>query len=283
MAAVISLEQLTVKYDDTESYALRGIDLEVQQGEFVAILGAHGAGKTTLCLTLNGIVPNMIRADMWGAITVNGHVPPSTPVREMARGIGMVFDNPEFQMSQLTVAEEVSLGMRNLGVPRPTMIERIPQVLELVGLSGFEERSPLALSGGQQQRLAMASALAMEPDILVLDEPTTNLDPVGKQDVFHIARALNRERGLTVVVAEHEVEVIAEYADRVLVLNEGEVVTTGTPAEVFQDVAMLAGLDLRVPQVSQLAHQLHTDGRWDGRYPVTLDEAESALETMGIS
>lgn len=283
MAPIIELQRLSVRYDDTESYALRNVDLEVQPGDFVAILGSHGAGKTTLCLTLNGIIPNMIRADMWGKLVVNGQVPPSTAVREMARGIGMVFDNPEFQMSQLTVAEEVALGMQNLGVPRETMLERIPYVLKLVGLEGFDKRSPLALSGGQQQRLAMASALAMEPDILVLDEPTTNLDPVGKQDVFRIVHELNEERGLTVVVAEHEVEVIAEFADRVLVLDKGEVVRSGPPGEVFSQVDELTGLDLRVPQVSALAHHLQADDLWPSAIPVTLDEAESSLRARGIS
>ena len=131
---------------------------------------------------------------------------PKIPVRELATKVGSVFDNPEFQMSQLTVFEEVALGLQNLGVDKETIENNIAGALEVVGLKGFEDRSPFEISGGQQQRLAMASALSMKPEILVLDEPTSNLDPIGKEEVFTVTRKINQEEGLTVVIAEHEVE-----------------------------------------------------------------------------
>jgi energy-coupling factor transporter ATP-binding protein EcfA2 len=194
----------------------------------------------------------------------------------MARLVGMVFDNPEFQMSQVTAVEEVALGLENLGVPYAEMVPRIAAALDLVGLTGFEERSPMGLSGGQQQRLAIAATLVMRPTILFMDEPTSNLDPIGKEEVFEIARRLNRDEGLTVIVAEHEVEVLAQYADRIIVLDEGKIALQGTPEEVFSQVDRITELGLRVPQVTDFAH------RWAGAgvvgLPVTTDGGVEWLE-----
>ena len=269
---VIEIKDLTVQYADTDVPALKGINLSVEKGEFVGILGSHGAGKTSLCLSLNGIVPNMITADMYGSILVAGEVPPKIPVRELATKVGSVFDNPEFQMSQLSVFEEVALGLQNLGVDKDIILNNIGGALEMVGLKGFEERSPFEISGGQQQRLAMASALSMKPEILVLDEPTSNLDPIGKEEVFTVTRKINQEEGLTVVIAEHEVEVIAEFADKVVLLEEGEITKIGTPNEVFPDlVGKESDIGVRVPQVTEFASKVPK--KFQGSYPVTLDEA----------
>lgn len=270
--SIIKIENLSVQYLEQEDKALDGISLEVNEGEFVAILGAHGAGKTTLCLSINGIVPNMINADMFGKIEVAGEVPPKIPVRELANKVGSVFDNPEFQMSQLTVFEEVALGLQNLGVEKDTIIENITRSLELVGLAGFEERSPFEISGGQQQRLAMASALSMKPQILVLDEPTSNLDPIGKEEVFTVTRKMNQEEGLTVIIAEHEVEVIAEYADKVILLEEGKITQMGTPKELFPSIVNIqSDVGVRIPQITDFASKI--PDKFKGTIPVTVDQA----------
>ena len=270
--SIIKIENLSVQYLEQETKALDGVSLEVEEGEFIAILGAHGAGKTTLCLSINGIVPNMIQADMFGKIEVAGEVPPKIPVRELATKVGSVFDNPEFQMSQLTVFEEVALGLQNLGVDKETIIKNITASLELVGLSGFEERSPFEISGGQQQRLAMASALSMKPQILVLDEPTSNLDPIGKEEVFTVTRRINQEEGLTVIIAEHEVEVIAEYADKVILLEEGKITQVGTPEELFPKlVDIQSDVGVRIPQITDFASRV--PDKFEGSIPVTVDQA----------
>ncbi|MAB36817.1 MAG: energy-coupling factor ABC transporter ATP-binding protein [Candidatus Actinomarina sp.] len=270
--SIIKIEDLTVQYLEQEENALDKISLEVEEGEFVAILGAHGAGKTTLCLSINGIVPNMINADMFGKIEVAGEIPPNIPVRELASKVGSVFDNPEFQMSQLTVFEEVALGLQNLGVDKDTIIENITTSLELVGLAGFEERSPFEISGGQQQRLAMASALSMKPQILVLDEPTSNLDPIGKEEVFTVTRKINQEEGLTVIIAEHEVEVIAEYADKVILLEQGKITQVGTPEELFPNIVDIqSNVGVRIPQITDFASRV--PDKFTGSIPVTVDKA----------
>ena len=270
--SIIKIENLSVQYLEQEEKALDKISLEVEEGEFIAILGAHGAGKTTLCLSINGIVPNMIQADMFGKIEVAGEVPPKIPVRELASKVGSVFDNPEFQMSQLTVFEEVALGLQNLGVDKETIIKNITTSLELVGLAGFEERSPFEISGGQQQRLAMAYALSMKPQILVLDEPTSNLDPIGKEEVFTVTRRINQEEGLTVIIAEHEVEVIAEYADKVILLEEGKITQVGSPEEIFPNIVNIqSDVGVRIPQITDFASRV--PDKFKEGIPVTVDQA----------
>jgi energy-coupling factor transport system ATP-binding protein len=255
-SAFISIRNLGWTYAATTRPALSDINVDIHQGEYVGIIGLNGAGKTTLGLCLNGIVPHMLMGEQIGTVTVAGLDPTTLPVREMARTVGMVFDNPEFQMSQITAAEEVALGLENIGVPYAEMVPRIAAALDLVGLTGFDERSPMGLSGGQQQRLAIAATLVMKPTILFMDEPTSNLDPLGKEEVFEIALKLNKEEGLTVIVAEHEVEVLAQYADRILVLHEGQLVLQGTPAEVFAQGDRMTELGLRVPQVTDFARAL---------------------------
>jgi len=272
----ISIKDLGFTYAQGTRPALSDINIDIARGEYVGLVGLNGAGKTTLGLCLNGIIPHMIMGEQVGTVSVAGHDAGSTPVREIARVVGMVFDNPEFQMSQITAAEEVALGLENLGVPYEEMLPRIAAALDMVGLSGFDERSPMGLSGGQQQRLAIASTLAMRPQILFMDEPTSNLDPLGKAEVFEIARRLNQEEGMTVIVAEHEVEVLAEYADRIIVLNEGKIAIQGTPAEVFAQVGRMAELGLRVPQVTELARRVGGDAATG--LPVTTDAALRWLE-----
>lgn len=276
---IIEFDDVSFTYAETETPAIDHISLTIYEGEYVALMGRNGAGKTTLELCINGIVPNMVIGDMEGAITVEGVSPIDTPVREMAKTVGMVFDNPEFQMSQMTAAEEIALGLENLGVPYEEMKPRITDALALVGLTGFEDRMPLALSGGQQQRLAIASTLAMQPRILVMDEPTSNLDPLGKQEVFEIAARLNREAGMTVVLAEHEVEVLAEFAHRVIVLDGSRIVANGTPEEVFDDVERLGAIGLRPPAATALADRLRASrAGWSGTLPVTTAGAVAALQ-----
>lgn len=275
-APIISLADLTVTYAGSDRPALRGIDLDVARGECIGVIGLNGAGKTTLGLCLNGVIPQLLPAAVTGRVVVAGRDATATTVREMARSVGVVFDNPEYQLSQPTVAEEVALGLESLGVAPESMPARITDALAAVGLRGMEDRSPHALSGGQQQRLAIASVLVMEPAILVMDEPTSNLDPGGSAEVFDIVRRLNRELGMTVVVAEHDVEALAAYVDRIVVLAEGRIAFQGSAREVLGGVEELAVLGLPAPQVTELAHVLAPDDR---DLPVTIEDALAWLET----
>lgn len=273
---IIEFRNVSFTYGGTTIPALRNINLTLYEGEYVALLGLNGAGKTTLLLCINGVIPNSIMGEFEGQVIVDGRDTFETEVREMAKVVGMVFDNPEFQMSQMSAAEEIALGMENLGFAYDEMRRTVRDVLGIVGLSGLEERSPFGMSGGQQQRLAIASALAMRPRVLVMDEPTSNVDPIGKEEIFAVAEQLNRERGMTVVMAEHEVEVMAAYANRVVVMDHAEIVANGTPSEVFSEVETLKKLGLRLPQVAEFAYRLEQEQvmAFDHHYPVTTDEAD---------
>ena len=279
---VIEIKNLTFHYQLQETPALKNINLTIYEGEYVAILGLNGAGKTTLQLCINGVIPNMIYGDFEGDVLVNGLNTQEYPTRELAKIVGVVFDNPEFQLTQTSVAEEVALGLENLGIPTEEMHPIIDEALEIVGMDGLQERSPFALSGGQQQRLAIASALAMKPEIFVMDEPTSNIDPIGKEEVIAVAAKLNKEKHMTVILAEHEVEVIAQFADHVVVIHEGEIVLDGTPNEVFSQVETLEKIGLRPPQVTEFAYKLdHEYGVDIKEYPVRIDDAEKfALQTF---
>jgi len=273
---LIEFKDVTFWYSGQQDKpAIKDVNLTIYEGDYVALLGLNGAGKTTLQLCINGVVPNSIAGDFEGEIFVDGHDTYETPVREMAKIVGMVFDNPEFQLSQMSVAEEIALGMESLGMPYEEMVKTIAEVLDTVGLMGLDNRNPFGLSGGQQQRLSIASALAMKPKILVMDEPTSNVDPIGKEEIFAVAAKLNRERNMTVIMAEHEVEVMAAYADQVVVMHEGEILLNGTPEEVFSDAALLERLGLRMPQVAEFAYKLEKLNimQFDSSYPVTLDSA----------
>lgn len=269
-APLISITEFGFTYAAADRPALSGIDLEVAAGEYIGIIGLNGAGKTTLGLCLNGVVPALLPGTVTGRIVVGGRDPMTTEVREMAMTVGIVFDDPEAQMSQPTVGAEVALGLENLGVPSVEMPGRIAAALATVGLQGLEDRSPLGLSGGQQQQLAIAAVLAMRPSIIFMDEPTSGLDPLGKAEVFEIARRINRDDGVTILIAEHEVEILAEFADRIVVLDGGRIAFHGTPGEVMSRVEELAGIGLRPPQVTALARILEPT---TPILPVTLDAA----------
>ncbi len=274
---IIEISNLAVTYAATDKPALKNINLTIYEGEYVALLGLNGSGKTTLELCINGVIPNMIMAEKEGSVKIKGMDTDEYPTRELAKLVGMVFDNPEFQISQMSLAGEIALGLENLGIPPEEMHVRIKEVLDIVGLPGLEERSPFELSGGQQQRLSIASALAMHPEILVMDEPTSNVDPIGKEEVFSVAADLNKKRNMTVILAEHEVEVMAAYADRVVVMHDGEIILNGTPEEVFQNVDKLTSIGLRVPQVTALTDALQSRRiiEESRHLPVTLDQAEA--------
>ena len=274
---IIQIENLTYQYAHTDKPALVDINLSIKKGEYLAIIGPCGAGKTSLALSLNGIVPHMTVGEMRGKVLVDGIDTTQTQVRDLAHIVGMVFDNPEYQLSQSTVLSEMAIGLENIGIPRDEMLKRIVVALEIVGLSGLEERSPLALSGGQQQRLAIAAALSMYPKVLVLDEPTSNLDPMGKEEVFAVTARLNQEKQMTVVIVEHEVEVIASYADRVIVLDKGQIVNSGNVNDIFSDIDSLDGIGVRPPQVTAIASGLEKKGYHFENLPVTLDGADATF------
>jgi len=255
-APVIALVGFGFRHAAADRAALHDVSIEVRAGEYVGVLGATGAGVSTLLAALDGVVPQLVRGETAGAISVLGRDPRLVPVREWARHVGLVFDDPELAATQATVADEVAFGLENLGVPADEMDERIAAALVSVGLAGFGDRVPTTLSGGEQQRLAIACALVTGPSILVLDEPSTNLDPAGRRAVYAILRRLNRADGVTVIVADQDVEAIAADATRVLVVADGRLVADGPPPEVLGRPASLRRHGARSTDAAALAEAL---------------------------
>jgi energy-coupling factor transporter ATP-binding protein EcfA2 len=236
---------------------LRGVDLQIASGEYVVLLGCVGAGKTTLCMALNGLVPHATGGRFRGDVTVLGLNTKQHPVADLARCVGLVFQDPETQLTQMRVEDEIAFGPENLGVPSDEIEERVAWALDMVGLSACRARPPLLLSGGQKQRVAIAAMLAMQPRLLVLDEPTASLDPIGKVAVFSVLADLVRERRITVFMATQEMEWVPRFADRVLVLHEGRIALDGRPEEVFRHAAELREWGIGVPQMVELADRLN--------------------------
>lgn len=273
---MIEIEKVTYFYPGTHNPALKDVSLSIPEGQFCAIVGPNQAGKSTLAFTMAGYVPHFYQGRLEGEITIAGQDVRSTPLNELVLTVGLIFQNPFNQISgtKFTVREEIAFGLENLGRPRQEMQARVEEIMDLVGITHIADRSPLALSGGQMQRVAIASVLAMKPRILILDEPTSQLDPIGSREVFSAVRSLISDEQITVVMIEHKLEWVAVFADRVVALAGGQILADGSRAEVLTDESLLKyGLgETRYTLAARRARQL---GHWPEARPLcmTLEEA----------
>jgi energy-coupling factor transporter ATP-binding protein EcfA2 len=279
--AVVKVRDLTYAYPASTS-VLEDISFEVNKGEMLGIIGPNGAGKSTLCKSLNGLVPHFYGGTIAGSVSIAGMDTMQHSVADLSLKVGLVFQDPSSQFSGVStrVDEEVAFGMSMRGFSREKMHDEVKKSLAAVGLEGLEERGPTELSGGQQQRLAIATVLAVRPSIIVMDEPTAQLDPVGKTEVLRTMRDLNKQ-GYTIIVAEHEIEALANSVDRLLVLDHGRIVDEGNAREVLTKVKRLKDLGLDPPSVTELSDVLSTDlALTRGNYPIDLDEATSVYSKI---
>lgn len=256
MTPIISLSHVTYEYPNSDVPALRDLSLTINKGEWVAIIGHNGSGKSTFAKLLNYLL-----APDEGEITVNDVVATEENMWTIRDMVGMVFQNPDNQFVGATVADDVAFGMENRGVPRDEMITRVDAALEEVQMMPFADREPARLSGGQKQRVAIASVLALQPKILILDEATAMLDPTGRREMIALVHELKARMGddLTVISITHDIDEAAS-ADRVMVINDGELVETGLPAEIFANADQLRRFGLAVPFAEQLKEQLRLRG-----------------------
>jgi energy-coupling factor transporter ATP-binding protein EcfA2 len=268
--AAIRLEHLGFRYAGRTELALDDVCLTVHRGEMVVIMGATGAGKTTLAKCLNRTVPAFQPGTVTGEIEILGHLQRESGVADLAGVVGLVSQDFEAQLFATNVVQEVAFGMEQLSVPRADMHRRLQHALETVGLAGFERRDPATLSGGEKQRLAIAATLALQPSILVFDEPTTDLDPLGKLEIFAVLAAM-RLQGYTLVVIEHEITA-ADQADRLIVMSRGRIVANDAPPRLLAREAFLREHGVRPPDLGQLAARLRLSA-----LPRSVDEAEAAI------
>src|SRR5699024_2371366 len=232
--SIVDVEGLKYKYPDTDKLALDDIAFKVEKGEFIGLIGRNTAGKSSLCFALSGLIPHFFKGAYGGKVLIDGAEIKQHDMGEIAANIGLVFENPFSQMtgSKYSVYEEIAFGLENIGIEREKMISRIDESLELLDITAIKDNNPFDLSGGQMQRVAIASEIAMRPDVLILDEPTSQLDPQGSAEVFKVVENLTNE-GITIIMAEHKMEKVSQYADKVLLLDNGKIIDYDTPANVF--------------------------------------------------
>ena len=252
----LKLENVNYKYPLEEKNTLQNINIEIKKGEFWAVIGKNGSGKTTLCNILRRFVPDFYKGELTGKITLEGKELKDYSQKEIVQKIGFVFQNPFTQISGVknTVFEEIAYGLENLGIEREIIISEVEKILKLLEIEKLRDKNPYNLSGGQKQRVALASIIAMNPDILVIDEPTSQLDPKGTEDIFKIINLMANE-GKTIILVEHKLELIAEYAENILVLDEGEIILSGKANEVLNNKILLEK-EIGMTQYSMLAYEL---------------------------
>lgn len=277
---MITIESFSFKYEDAEKNALSDLNLHIGRGEFVGIIGPSGAGKTTLTSSLNGVIPHYYRGDFYGKVTIAGIDTVESSCAALAMHVGSVLQDPEAQIVTPVVEEELAFGLENFNLPSEEIKRRITESLEMTGISHLRHRDTIGLSGGQKQKVSIAAAIALRPSILVLDEPTSELDPEGTIQVFDTLRLLNRTYGITIVVVEQKVMTLSAYCSRMMVMHAGRVVLDGPTRDIISQDEKLLGLGINCPRIVSLTSLLKKNGLYDGPYPVNLDEAEGMVRSV---
>jgi len=276
---IIETEGLTYTYQGATKPSIRDVSIKIEKGEFIILTGPSGCGKTTLCRCFNGLIPHFYTGTLNGTIKVAGLAVAERQIHELATHVGFVFQNPENQLFALSVEKDVAFALENLGMLRTEMQKKVDWALKTVGAYELRERAPHELSGGQQQRVAIASVLAMQPEVMVLDEPTSFLDPLSAKKIFEVIAELNKKFGITVVLVEHRLDLTAQYADHVIIVDEGKVVLDGKPRDIFNsDEARLIGVG--IPKATRLFQILKEDGVNVKDVPVSSAEAAQILRRV---
>lgn len=268
------LEDVSYKYPLEDREILKNINLDIKKGEFWAVIGKNGSGKTTLCNVLRRFVPDFYKGELKGRITLEGKELKDYSAKEIVQKVGFVFQNPFTQISGVkeTVFEEIAFGLENLALDAEDIRKRVEETLKLLHIEELRNKNPYELSGGQGQKVALASIIAMDPEIMVIDEPTSQLDPKGTEEIFEIIDILKKE-GKTIILVEHKLELIAEYAEKVMVLDKGEMILSGNTEDVLKN-KILMEKEIGIPQYAALAYKLMDEGKVKfEEIPITKEKA----------
>lgn len=252
---VIEIENLYFRYHGSEEYALKNINLVIKEGEFIVLSGPSGCGKTTLLRTFNGLIPHFYKGDMKGSVKVWGLNTLEHETYELAKYVGLVFQDPESQMLTLSVEREIAFGPENLGLDRNEIFRRVEWALEAVDIEKLRNVSPNELSGGEKQKVAIAAVMALKPKILALDEPLSNLDPASSLSIVKLLSELNEKYRITIVVSEHRLDLLAPLADRIILMDKGEILIIGKPSEVLSS-EIPEKIGIGIPQVIEIWKRL---------------------------
>jgi len=274
--AIIELNNISFSYRGTKSQALKDVSLQVEAGEFVGIIGPTGAGKSTLCWVISGVIPQILQGKYKGKATIKGLPAHKTPVADISQIIGLVQQDAEAQLLMTDIEKEIAFPLENLKLAPEEIDRRLNAVLDLVNLQSERFRHPFYLSGGQKQRVAVAAALAMEPEVLVLDEATSELDPIGAEEVHNLAASL-KSRGKTILMVEHNIDELAKVADRIIVMDQGKILLDAPVREALSRIDFLQGLGIYPPQITQVACALRNKGIVIDPLPITMEEGLQAF------
>lgn len=269
----VSLQNIQYQYPLTQTAALRDVSFDFEEGKFYGVIGANGSGKTTICNLITGLIPDFYGGELRGEVLIQGKPIAEWDKRALCTKVGYIFQNPFTQISGIrdTVLEEIVIGLENLGLGKNEMLKRAEDVAKQIDIYDIIGKNPNELSGGQRQRVAFASILAMDTDIYVIDEPTSQLDPEGTENVFRIIASL-KERKKTVILVEHKIEQIAKYADEVLAIHDGQIVRSGKTDEVLADFGLLEQ-GITLPQSAILGREMQRAGKPLEHIPVTMEDA----------
>jgi energy-coupling factor transporter ATP-binding protein EcfA2 len=271
MAIPVEMKDLTFVYRGARKPAIKNINLRIMDREFIVVTGPTGCGKTTLCRCFNGLIPHFHHGKMIGQIKVDGVETRDRKVSDLSQTVGFVFQDPENQLVALNVERELAFAPENLGLPREEIKARVEEAIEMVGIDHLRSKAPHELSGGEQQRVAIASVLTLKPSILVLDEPTSNLDPVGAKKVVTLLRDLNKDYGMIIILIEHRLDLVAPYSSRALIMSDGEIVIDGEPRKALSN-DYVEKLGVGIPRILKLFKDLRVV-RDAQNLPLTPDEA----------
>ncbi|RJE47453.1 MULTISPECIES: ATP-binding cassette domain-containing protein [unclassified Dehalobacter] len=277
---MIVINDLTFKYKGSHRSALKNINLRINKGDFVGIIGSSGAGKSTLTYTLNGIVPHHFTGDFYGSVIVDDVDTVEVHPEQLSSFIGSVFQDIDGQMVASVVEDELLFGLENFGIPREEIETRVNEALDTIGIAGLRYRSIHTLSGGQKQKVAIAAIVALRPSVLLLDEPTGELDPQSSMQIFQMLRTLNKDYGMTIIVVEQKIMLLCEYVNRLVVMHDGEILHQGPVRQVLQNSTDLEQIGVNVPRIVTLANLLINKGLYHGELPLNLDEAEKMVNEV---
>ncbi len=255
---IIEVKDLGFKYAGTDFYAIRGVNLEIDEGEFVVLAGKSGCGKTTLLRCLNGLIPHFYEGEFEGRVLIDGIDTRECPPHILSQKAGMVFQNPDNQLFALSVEADIAFPLENLGLPREEIRDRVEWALKLLGIEELRKRSPFELSAGQKQKVAIASVLAMKPKILLLDEPTSSLDPVSAKNLIEAIIDLNRRHGLTILISEHRLTHLIPHADKLAIMDGGRIIYFDDPRRILKEDVLMYGVS--IPRVVEVAREMRRIG-----------------------
>lgn len=275
---IIEVTNYTWKYLNSHKPALEKINLEIKEGQFVGVIGANGAGKTSLAYSIDALIPGQYNGIKHGEVKVFGKEVEDYEKGELQRLVGVVFSDPEAQFTAMTVEDELVFGMENLGMTIPEIRERLEWVVDLTDLGELLYKPPYEISGGQKQRVALAAVLAMRPKVLILDEPTSMLDPISRIRIFNVLAKLKEEQNNTIIAIEHSLENLIPLTDRMILLSEGELILDDSTPAFFQNMDLLSDHGVVPPGSILFFHELAKAGKFDGEYPLTVEDAYLRLK-----